>query len=307
MPPLFAERHMRAVLGLLAIAAGLAAAKVAWSQDSSNGLPAVSPDGRRIAFVGKRDGQEHLFVAEASGRNEHAVSLPSFDGAAPHWNAAGELLVAGARADSGKILAIPPGGGAPRIVADVPGRAPRLSPDGRRVLYLLGPWTSTAIAVAGPDGSNARVIAGGGATAWNGAWSPDGAAIAYTYGDSSRRLQVHIVNSDGSGDRAVTHTTPEEGSAQMPAWSPDGRYLAIQVNNHRDHSSAIWVVDLSSGKARVISPAGASALDETPSWFPDGTRVAFQSNRTGSMQVWIMNADGSNPRQVTGRPDSPGR
>ena len=39
--------------------------------------------------------------------------------------------------------------------------------------------------------------------------------------------------------------------------------------------------------------------DEVPAWVPNGTRLAFQSDRTGRMEIWTMNADGSKPRQVT--------
>jgi TolB protein len=199
-----------------------------------------------------------------------------------------------------------PDGGMPRLVASVVGRSPSLSPDGSHVLFLEGPWASTTLVLADPDGAHRRTLAGGGSTtAWNPAWSPDGQRVAYTYCDASHRLQVHVVGADGSGDRAVTHTTPEEGSAQLPAWAPDGRRLALQVNNHAAGSSAIWVVELATGEIRNLSVAGARYLDETPSWFPDGGRLAFQSNRTGTMEVWVMNADGSGQRQVTGSAAGP--
>jgi Tol biopolymer transport system component len=274
------------------------------SQATSNGLPSVSPDGRRIAFVGTRDGRDRLFVIEADGTNEREVAIPGVDGRAARWSRNGELLFGGAGADSGKVFAVSVEGGTAHVVASVPGRSPTLSPDGSQVLYLTGPWTSTALAVADKQGSHVRILAGGRATAWNGAWSPDGMHVAYTYGDSSRVLQVHVVNFGGGGDRAVTHTTRDQGSAQMPAWSPDGSRLAIQVNNPAAHSSEIWVVDVSSGASHSLSGGGHSYLDETPSWFPDGTRLVFQSNRSGRMEVWGMSADGSNARQLTGRSGS---
>jgi TolB protein len=294
---------MQATVGLLVLAAALAAPSTALSQGGGRGLPAVSPDGRHIAFIGTGTGRDRLFMIGADGADARELAVPGTDGRMPRWTTDGELLFGGTGADTGKVFAVSGDGGTPRVVASVPGRSPVLSPDGTRVLYLVGPWTSTALVVADTDGSHARTLAGGRAmsTAWNGAWSPDGARVAYAYGDSSRRLQVHIVKSDGSGDRAVTHTSPEEGSAQMPAWSPDGRRLAVQVNNARAHSSEIWIVDVSTGAALARSRHAAAYLDETPSWFPDGARLAFQSNRTGAMEVWVMGADGSNPRQVTGR------
>lgn len=288
-----------ATFGRVALAAALVAPSVALPQASRSGLPAVSPDGRRIAFVGTRAGHDRLHVIDADGSNEHELAANT-DGRMPRWSAAGELLFSGTGADTGRVFAVSVDGATPRVAASVPGRSPSLSPDGTQVLYLVGPWTSTALAIADADGSHARTIAGGRTTAWNGTWSPDGARVAYAYGDSTRVLQVHVINSDGTGDRAVTHTTAEEGSAQMPAWSPDARRLAVQVNSPRTHSSEIWIVDLASGEIEKLTRHGAAYLDETPSWFPDGTRLAFQSSRTGTMEVWVMSADGSNPRQTTG-------
>lgn len=288
-----------ATFGRVALAAALVAPSVALPQASRSGLPAVSPDGRRIAFVGIRAGHDRLHVIDADGSNEHELAANT-DGRMPRWSAAGELLFSGTGADTGRVFAVSVDGATPRVAASVPGRSPSLSPDGTQVLYLVGPWTSTALAIADADGSHARTIAGGRTTAWNGTWSPDGTRVAYAYGDSTRVLQVHVINSDGTGDRAVTHTTAEEGSAQMPAWSPDARRLAVQVNSPRTHSSEIWIVDLASGEIEKLTRHGAAYLDETPSWFPDGTRLAFQSSRTGTMEVWVMSADGSNPRQTTG-------
>ena len=296
---------MGALVRSLAVVLVVGLPRAAAAQASANGLPSVSPDGRLVAFVGSRDGHDRLFLIDADGRHQRELPVGDTDGRMPRWSAAGEVLYGGTGPDTGTVFAARINGGTPRLVASVPGRSPVLAPNGRSVLYLAGPGTSTALVEAAADGSLARTIAGGGTTAWNGAWSPDGGSVAYAYGDSTRRLQVHVVGRDGSGDRALTHTTREEGSAQMPAWSPDGRRLAVQVNRLAAHSSEIWIVDVATGAVRRPAPHADAWLDETPSWFPDGTSLAFQSNRTGAMEVWVMNADGSRARQLTGRAATP--
>jgi hypothetical protein len=41
------------------------------------------------------------------------------------------------------------------------------------------------------------------------------------------------------------------------------------------------------------------AIDKAPAWSPDGTKIAFESDRGGAFEIYVMNADGSNPVQIT--------
>lgn len=271
---------------------------VAQQQVHGGELPSVSPDGRLIAYLSDRTGTDEIYVIAADGGTER--QLTHGGAGRPWWSPNGKsILFAGLGADSGRVTAMALDGSARRLIATVPGRSPVLSPDGKLVAFLRGPWTATETVVAGVDGSAPHSVAGGhGTTAWNGVWSPDGRRLAYSYGDSSRHLQVHVVNTDGSGDRAVTHALAADGSAQMPAWSADGKQLAIQVSNPK--VAHVWIVDLDSGQATRLAAHAEPILDEVPAWFPDRKHFAFQSTRSGRTEIWVMNADGSGLRQVTG-------
>jgi Tol biopolymer transport system component len=43
-------------------------------------------------------------------------------------------------------------------------------------------------------------------------------------------------------------------------------------------------------------------IECTPAWSPDGNEIAFTSSRDGNLEIYIMNADGSNPRNLTNNP-----
>src|SRR5262249_53402026 len=60
----------------------------------------------------------------------------------------------------------------------------------------------------------------------------------------------------------------------------------------------IFLVDPETGDARNLTRSPKSG-ERYPSWSPDGTRIAFNSDRDGTYNLYIADADGSNPRPLT--------
>ncbi|NBB50934.1 amidohydrolase family protein [Rhizobium sp. CRIBSB] len=82
-----------------------------------------------------------------------------------------------------------------------------------------------------------------------------------------------------------------EGTWMSVDVSPDGRTIAF------DLLGDIYVMPITGGEARAI--AQGVAWDMQPRWSPDGRQIAFTSDRGGGDNVWTMNADGSEPTQVS--------
>ncbi len=83
----------------------------------------------------------------------------------------------------------------------------------------------------------------------------------------------------------------DEGTWMSLDVSPDGRTIAF------DLLGDIYVIPAAGGEARSI--AGGMAWEMQPRFSPDGSKIAFTSDRAGGDNIWIMNADGSDKRQVT--------
>ena len=293
---------MRFQLVLLLLAASFVPRSTHAQQVMTHGgAPVVSPDGLHIAFLSNRTGADELFVISTDGTAERQLTTNPDEKSALAWTADGrEILFSTFANDMGHFYAIDSKDAKQREIAKVPGRAPTLSPDGTRLLYMTGTWTATRLMLSRSDGSQPQPITDGLSIAWNNHWSPDGKRIAFTSrSDAKSDLAIYLMNADGTGRRQISHFTAGFGNAQWPVWSPDGHQLAIQVNRLQEHESHIWIIDAMTGDARKLVAHDQPYLDETPAWFSDGKRIAFQSNRTGKMEVWVMNVDGSSPRQIT--------
>ena len=261
--------------------------------------PVWSPDGRRIAFVSRRDGKA-LYVMNADGSGLRIVARVS-KLAAPAWSPDGRRIAfqGGRDAHPGGLYVVNADGSGLRTLARR-GYAPAWSPDGRSIAFE----SSSELYVVNADGSGRRVLT----RLWNGrtaslAWSPDGRKLLFL-GDGGCGdfcFGLYVLNADGSGLRDLTRTLagggrPRAGPASDPVWSPDGRRIAFVRLNTR---LGVYVVNADGTGVRNLTPKPIGAAYATPAWSPDGRKIAFASERDGNSEIDLMNADGSGQRNLT--------
>jgi Tol biopolymer transport system component len=196
---------------------------------------------------------------------------------------------------SRRRLTLPPAG----YYADT---NPALAPDGRSLAFLRGPeFLSEDIYILPLDPTLSASGEPRRLTSWNRftlnpAWTADGREIIVAAGewDNTRLWRVPVSKSG-----AASVIAPAGDGAMLPALAPDGRLAFTRTRRN----VSIWTLDLAASRKEGLRlrrwPASSSRIDTNPRFSPDGRRVAFVSNRTGTYQIWIANADGSGAFPLT--------
>lgn len=150
--------------------------------------------------------------------------------------------------------------------------------DGNREIYSMD-----------PDGANQTNLSKNPADDFDPVWSPDGSQIAFV---SNREAEpggqyIYAMRANGSQVSQIS----QQGDSQFPDWSPSGSQIAY--NSQGD----IFLVDLPDGKA--INLTMSPETDEQPKFSPDGKSIAWLRGESQNRQVYVMDRDGKNMRQVT--------
>lgn len=173
---------------------------------------------------------------------------------------------------------------------------PAWSPDGSWIAFTRKRAHSAAEDVwfIHPDGTGARRIARG---ASGPAWSPDGRRLVFAVYRKGQ-ADLYVVDRDGRHLRRLTRAKSDEGVA-AGAWSPDGKTILLTrwpVGGFGD----VYALNVRTGAVRRLT--FSKAEDGDASWSPDGERIVFGSTRDRNPEVYVMNADGSNQRNVSRNP-----
>ena len=127
------------------------------------------------------------------------------------------------------------------------------------------------------------------------AYSPDGKEQAIVQLDGNGTLQIKIYSLEYHSARQIT--TFASGISYDPAWSPRGDELAFVSSN--TGGDEIYTTDPAGTITKRLT-FNTWEWDKHPSWSSDGSKLVFFSNRgSGRKQIWIMNADGSDQRNLS--------
>ena len=273
------------------------AIKVTWDPGLEI-LPAISPDGKSVAYASGTTINMRIFVRNiAGGRSLRLTDDTSAVQSHPRWSPDGTriLFLAG-----GGVFSAPAAGGPARPELP-PGRPTPIlsaawSPDGRTIAYVIG----DSLFLRSEDGTSRalRQIVEANACSW----SPDGTLIACVSGNAlAQTIGNGFGNISPSGivvcrvsDGSLIKVSDSLSLNQGPIWSPDGRWLYFISNRHGPRDIYAQRV------ARTGQPSGAPIRlttglgAHTISLSPDGKRLAYAS-LTNESNIWSLPLTGPFP------------
>jgi Tol biopolymer transport system component len=278
--------------------------------------PAWSPDGHQIAFVRQSGSDISIFVVPTLGGPERklysgtsAFFLLYEYGNTLSWSADGKYLAfSGQRSprEPNSIFLLSLESFETRAITSPPAgflgdSTPAFSPDGKVLAFVRGASSrDVEIYVMPAAGGEPKRLTFDNRSGRSLAWTADGREILFSswlYGN----LRLWRVSASGGTPEQVA--IAGEGASTL-AISRQGDRLAYS-REFRD--TDIWRVG-TSGSATMRSPTrliSSTRPDYGPQYSPDGKRIAFTSGRSGSNEIWVCDADGVNPVQLTsfGGPD----
>jgi Tol biopolymer transport system component len=228
--------------------------------------PAISPDGKSVAFTAGVGGKRQIFVQLIAGGAPLQITRDAVDHEFPRWSPDSSSILyfspAVSGAVQGSIWEIPTFGGVPRRVVDSVGGTDVSPTDGRLAFFRLAK-EGIQLVTASEDGSRFDLVAQFTPTTYYlyPRWSPDGKWIAFQRGDTIR-FDIFVAPANRGEPRQLTHdNTMMSGFA----WVPDS--TGIIYSSSRGGTMpylptlGLWEVKLSDGRVRQVISGETSYMN----------------------------------------------
>ena len=279
------------------------------SHPGADRSPCWSPDGRYIAFIRFSQNEDSIVLVPTNGGPERVLysGPPPFFRLAGHslsWSPDGKSLAFSDRASplapSGIYLLSIESLERRRLTSPPDGygdRSPAISPGGDQLAFTRRSSNDKDdIYLAPISGGNPTRLTSDNSVITGMAWTPDGREIIFASKREGAPRLWKILASGGTPERV-----PASGeSPDTFAVSRQGRFLAY-ASTISDRN--IWRVEAqgvkSAGGGQPVKLISSTRPDDSPQYSPDGQQIVFVSSRTGTLELWMCDADGSDPVRLT--------
>lgn len=260
----------------------------------------------KLTFVSDRDKQpvvgtvenrdvKEVYIADYDGANQRRITIGRQLNVSPTWAPDGRALaytswrtgfldIYISRIYEGLMLNPAKG------TAAAQNSLPMYSPDGTRIAFTSNRDGNSEIYIMNVDGSGLRRVTNHPAIDTTPTWSPSGTQLAFT-SDRGGMQSIYIIGADGLGLRRLTFEVSDRAT-----WSPAPRNeIAYTARTGPGHD--IKVLNLATNESRQLT--FGEGTNEAPAWAPNGRHLAFWSTRSGRAQIFTVDYDGQNVRQIT--------
>ncbi|MFC2171311.1 protein kinase [Acidobacteriota bacterium] len=243
--------------------------------------PAISPDGRLIAYASGRGQQSDIWIIDTRGGNPLQLTNDPYTDDSPVWYPDGShVAYVSDRGGDYNVWKVRRLGGS-SIMLIPKAVDPSISPDGSQMAFSRSTKLGKQrLFIASMDDPNAaRPVTGDNDGLWEHRqprWSPDGQTICYR---DFNNLWVFSVK-----EGKARQLTTENGTDRYPVWSSDGRH--IYFSSMREGTRALWRVPFPEGHPPERVTLGTGPEGQ-PSVSRDGAKLAYStySEITGAMFV----------------------
>ncbi|HET9994538.1 MAG TPA: S9 family peptidase [Candidatus Acidoferrum sp.] len=309
---------LRAASCILGMMASLAVAAIGNAQglvssDLSRlraiGSVELSPDGHRIAYtviLRDRPGRPYsqLWIMDVATQKSGRIGSEKDGGGGPLWSPDGKWLAFfGHQGDKSGIFVSRPDGSDITFLASSEGTNSPLpgtgkeaawSPDSKQIAYISSTPGAEAAEATGDPIVITRYL-----------YKPD-AGEGLTRFNDNQRLHIFAVDVGTKQIRQLTRGNSDEHSID---WSPDGKEILYAANAEPNQDEFfnydIFALKVADNSIRRLT--ATEYMEYEPLWSPDGKHIVFRGTRRGltdrettmeDTHVWVMNADGSDRREI---------
>jgi TolB protein len=252
-----------------------------------------------LAFVSDRTGAKEVYLMDADGSRQRAVTANKSINNFPSWSADGASIAFTSyrHRNSPNIFVSTRGQGKPQrlltgLRRDLSQYRAVFGPQGNSLAVVMSDGKPSELYTVKMSTRKYKRLTNNRSIDVSPAWSPNGRQIAYV-SDRTGSPQIYIMNADGSESRRLTFN----GSYNTaPAWSPDGKWIAYETRVGGQFD--IWLID-PEGQTNVPLITHPRS-DEAPSWAPNSRKLAFSSTRRGRADIYVIDVGGAGKaRRVT--------